>query len=32
MAPGSLFDPERAGLFDVPGCMIIPAGEEITLE
>ena len=32
MAPGSLFDPQRAELFDVPGRLIIPAGEEITLE
>ncbi|MBO7663875.1 MAG: MBL fold metallo-hydrolase [Clostridia bacterium] len=32
MAPGSLFDRERAELFDVPGRLIIPAGEEITLE
>ena len=32
MAPGSLFDAERAELFDVPGKMIIPAGEEIVLE
>lgn len=32
MAPGSLFDQERAELFDVPGRMIIPAGEEIILE
>ena len=32
MAPGSLFDQERAELFDVPGRMIIPAGKEIILE
>ena len=32
MAPGSLFDQERAELFDVPGRLIIPAGEEIILE
>ena len=32
MAPGKLFDAKRAELFDVPGRMIIPAGEEITLE
>ena len=32
MAPGALFDRERAELFDVPGRLIIPAGEEITLE
>lgn len=32
MAPGSLFDRKRAELFDVPGRLIIPAGEEITLE
>lgn len=32
MAPGKLFDRERAELFDVPGKHIIPAGEEITLE
>lgn len=32
MAPGSLFDPERAELFDVPGRLILPAGEEIVLE
>ena len=32
MAPGALFDPERAALFDVPGRMILPAGEEIVLE
>ncbi len=32
MAPGQLFDPERAELFDVPGKLIIPAGEEIDLE
>lgn len=32
MAPGKLFDRERAELFDVPNRMIIPAGEEIVLE
>ena len=32
MSPGKLFDPERAELFDVPGKLIIPAGEEIELE
>ena len=32
MAPGSLFDEKRAELFDVPGRLILPAGEEITLE
>ena len=32
MAPGALFEQERAELFDVPGRLIIPAGEEITLE
>ena len=32
MAPGKLFDQERAELFDVPNRMIIPAGEEIVLE
>jgi hypothetical protein len=32
MAPGSLFDAQRAELVDVPGRLIIPAGEEITLE
>ena len=32
MAPGFLFDPERAELFDVPGKLILPAGEEIVLE
>ena len=32
MAPGSLFDQKRAELFDVPGRLIIPAGEEIVLE
>ena len=32
MAPGQLFDPERAELFDVPNRLIIPAGEEIFLE
>ena len=32
MAPGKLFDPQRAELFDVPSRLIIPAGEEIALE
>ena len=32
MAPGALFDPERAELFDVPGRLILAAGEEIILE
>ena len=32
MLPGSLFDKERAEQFDVPGQLIIPAGEEIVLE
>ena len=32
MAPGKLFDPERAELFDVPGRLIVPAGEEIVLD
>ena len=32
MAPGLLFDQKRAELFDVPGRLIIPAGEEIVLE
>ena len=32
MAPGALFDQERAELFDVPGRLIIPAGEEIPLK
>lgn len=32
MAPGKLFDPERAELFDVPNRLILPAGEEIPLE
>ena len=32
MAPGKLFDRSRAELFDVPGRMIVPAGEEIVLE
>ena len=31
MAPGKLFDQERAELFDVPNRLIIPAGEEILL-
>ncbi len=32
MVPGSLFDGERAELFDAPNRLILPAGEEITLE
>ena len=32
MAPGKLFDEKRAELFDVPGRLIVPAGEEIILE
>lgn len=32
MAPGKLFDQERAEMFDAPNRLIIPAGEEITLE
>ena len=32
MAPGELFNQERAELFDVPGRLILPAGEEISLE
>ena len=32
MAPGKLFDEKRAELFDVPGRLILPAGEEIVLE
>ena len=32
MAPGLLFDQKMAELFDVPGRLIIPAGEEIVLE
>lgn len=32
MAPGKPFDPDRAEKFDGPGKLIIPAGEEITLE
>ena len=32
MAPGKLFDEKTAETFDAPGCLIIPAGEEITLE
>ena len=32
MAPGKLFDAKRAELFDVPNRLILPAGEEITLE
>ena len=32
MAPGKLFDRERAELFDVPGRLIVAAGEEIVLE
>ena len=32
MAPGKLFDRRRAEKFDVPGRLILPAGEEIDLE
>ena len=32
MAPGKLFDQKRAEMFDAPNRLIIPAGEEITLE
>ena len=32
MAPGKLFDRKRAEEFDVPGRLIVPAGEEIVLE
>ena len=32
MAPGKLFDQKRAEQFDAPGALIVPAGEEITLE
>lgn len=32
MAPGKLFDQKKAEQFDVPGRLIVPAGEEITLE
>ena len=32
MAPGALFDRERAELFDVPGQLILSDGEEIILE
>ena len=32
MAPGKLFDAERADQFNGPGKMIIPAGEEIALD
>lgn len=32
MAPGKLFDQQKAETFDVPGRLIVPAGEEITLE
>lgn len=32
MAPGALFDPQRAELFDAPNRLILPAGEEIALE
>ena len=32
MAPGKLFDQNRAVLFDAPNRLILPAGEEITLE
>ncbi len=32
MAPGKLFDRQRAELFDVPNRLILPAGQEIELE
>ena len=32
MAPGKLFDPARAEAFDAPNRLILPAGEEISLE
>ena len=32
MAPGKLFDAERAAQFEGPGRMIVAAGEEIVLE
>lgn len=32
MAPGKLFDQKRAEKFDVPGRLIVPAGEELVLE
>ena len=32
MAPGELFNQARVELFDVPGRLIIPAGEEIAIE
>ena len=32
MVPGSAFDEKRAERFDVPGRLIVPAGEEIELE
>lgn len=32
MAPGQLFDPERAELFNGPGKLILAAGEELVLE
>ncbi len=32
MAPGKLFDQQRAELFDVPNRLILPAGQEIELE
>lgn len=32
MAPGKLFDQKKAEQFDVPGRLIVPAGEEITLD
>ena len=32
MAPGALFDRNRAELFEVPNRLIVPAGEEIVLE
>ena len=32
MVPGKLFDAARAEMFDVPGRLIVPAGEEFRLE
>jgi hypothetical protein len=32
MAPGKPFDQKKAEMFDAPNRLIIPAGEEITLE
>ena len=32
MAPGELFDADRAEQFSGPGRMIVPAGEEISLD